>query len=159
MSDWNPKQYLKFEAQRTQPSLDLAMRLRRYAPKSILDLGCGPGNSTAVLREVFPDAALCGLDSSQNMIDKARAAHPALSFRLGDVQALEGTYDLLFSNACLQWLPDHRRLLPHLMHSLNDGGVLAVQIPMNPDEPLFRIIRQTAADPKWELKNVFFEVN
>ena len=159
MSDWNPKQYLKFEAQRTQPSLDLAVRLRRYAPKSILDLGCGPGNSTAVLREVFPDAALCGLDSSQNMIDKARAAHPALSFRLGDVQALEGNYDLLFSNACLQWLPDHRRLLPHLMHSLNDGGVLAVQIPMNPDEPLFRIIRQTAADPKWELKNVFFEVN
>lgn len=158
MSDWNPKQYLKFEAQRTQPSLDLAVRLRRYAPKSILDLGCGPGNSTAVLREVFPDAALCGLDSSQNMIDKARAAHPALSFRLGDVQALEGTYVLLFSNACLQWLPDHRRLLPHLMRSLNDGGVLAVQIPMNPDEPLFRIIRQTAADPKWELKNVFFEI-
>ena len=90
MSDWNPKQYLKFEAQRTQPSLDLAMRLRRYAPKSILDLGCGPGNSTAVLREVFPDAALCGLDSSQNMIDKARAAHPARSLRHGDVQAHQG---------------------------------------------------------------------
>lgn len=159
MSDWNPKQYLKFEAQRTQPAIDLAMRLRRYTPKNILDLGCGPGNSTAVLHDVFPDAALCGLDSAQSMIDKARTAYPELAFRLGDVQAFEGTYDLLFSNACLQWLPDHRRLLPHLMRSLNDGGVLAVQIPMNPDEPLSRTIRQTAADPKWKLENVFFEVN
>lgn len=101
MSEWNSKQYLQFETQRTQPSRDLAKRVDNK-PKNILDIGCGPGNSTAVLAEFFPDAKLTGIDSSPDMIARAREKHPTLSFALQDARTISGTYDLLFSNACLQ---------------------------------------------------------
>ena len=159
MADWNSEQYLKFEKQRTQPSVDLVNRLRDLSPKKVVDLGCGPGNSTAVLHRAFPQAELVGIDSSPNMIEKARASYPSLSFSLRDLRELDSGYDLLFSNACLQWLPDHETLLPRLMEKLNPGGVLAVQVPYNPREPLFQIIHQVAADPAWGLQRVFFEAN
>lgn len=159
MVDWNSEQYLKFKQQRTQPAADLAARIKRYRPKTMVDIGCGPGNSTAVLKEVFPDTDILGIDSSQNMIQKARAAYPDLRFELCGARDLEGSYDLLFSNACLQWIEDHRRLLPELMKKLNPGGVLAVQIPINGEEPLFRIISEIAAESRWNFKDVFFETN
>lgn len=150
MTDWNAVQYLKFENQRTQPAIDLANRIRACSPATALDIGCGPGNSTNILAQVFPRARITGIDSSPDMIEKASAKYPQLAFRLCDVNALEGRYDLLFSNACLQWVPDHARLLPRLMkENLNEGGVLAVQVPMNGAEPLFRAIRETASNPKW----------
>lgn len=159
MADWNSDQYLKFKDQRTQPAVDLATRIAKRNPKRIADIGCGPGNSTAVLKEFFPDAELLGVDSSQNMVERARAEHPDLQFRLCDAAALEDSYDLLFSNACLQWIPDHDTLIPLLMGKLREPGVLAVQIPMNDEEPLFRIIRETARDPKWGLQNVPLQPN
>lgn len=159
MADWNTGLYLKFKAERTQPAMDLANRLRGYHPSRIADLGCGPGNSTAVVKAVFPEAEVTGLDNSESMIRKAREEHPGLQFRLCGVTELEGEFDLLFSNACLQWLPDHGALLPRLMEHLTPGGVLAVQIPMNQDEPLFRIIRQVASQPKWGFRNIHFDVN
>ena len=85
MSDWNSTLYLKFKKERTQPAADLAARLRTYNPEKIADIGCGPGNSTAVLRSVFPKAELCGIDASQNMIEKARQEHPELKFILCDI--------------------------------------------------------------------------
>ena len=82
------------------------------------------------------------------MIEKARALYPDLRFVQGNARTHNGRYDVLFSNVCLQWVPDHRALLPHLMRcNLNEGGVLAVQMPMNGEEPLFRIIRETADNP------------
>lgn len=159
MPDWNAAQYLKFEKQRTQPAKDLLMRLKAYTPHTAVDIGCGPGNSTSAIAECFPHTALMGIDSSPDMIQKAKAKYPALSFALCDALSLEGKYDLLFSNACLQWIPDHAALIPALMSKLNEAGVLAVQMPMNGEEPLFRIIREVAAEPRWGLQNVKVQPN
>ncbi len=158
MSDWNSTQYLKFKNERTQPAVDLAMRIKNN-PKTIVDIGCGPGNSTKVLRNVFPDASIVGIDNSPNMIEKAKSEHIDIDFRLCDALSLDGKYDLLFSNACLQWIPDHDTLIPSLMGKLNEGGILAVQVPMNGDEPLFRLIREVANEPKWELSGVKLQPN
>lgn len=152
MSDWNANQYLKFKEQRTQPALDLANRLRYCEPADVLDVGCGPGNSTAILRSVFPSATIVGIDNSRSMIDTARVEHPELTFRLCDVNDIEGKYDVVFSNACLQWVPNHRTLLPRLMERLKDGGVLAVQMPMNGEEPVFKIMEDLAADSRTALE-------
>ena len=154
MSDWNSSQYLKFKQQRTQPAIDLALRIVKNRPKTIADIGCGPGNSTFVLKEIFPGANILGIDTSPNMIEKARTEYPDIKFRICDASALDGKYDLLFSNACLQWIPNHNTLIPALMDKLNDGGVLAVQIPVNEEEPLFQIIGEVAAEPKWKLQDV-----
>lgn len=152
MSDWNSEQYLKFKAQRTQPAIDLAARLEG-APREIIDLGCGPGNSTRVLKNRFPNAHIVGADSSENMIAKAREENPDLEFALldlnDDLSAYYDRYDIVFSNACFQWLPDHRELLPKVFGLLKQGGTLAVQIPMNFDEPIHRIIENISESEKW----------
>lgn len=159
MADWNSVQYLKFKNERTQPALDLAMRIQNISAKTIADIGCGPGNSTSVLKAVFPNADILGIDNSQNMIEKARKENPHLRFELCDALSLHGKYDLLFSNACLQWIPDHRTLIPALMDKLNDGGMLAVQVPMNGEEPLFQLIQDVSGDPKWNLSKVMKQTN
>ncbi len=159
MSDWNADLYLKFKSQRTQPAIDLANRVRESSPRKVADIGCGPGNSTAILKSLFPDSDIEGIDNSQNMIQKAQNNYEGIRFRLCDVHELGGGYDLLFSNACLQWVPDHESLLPELMQKLNPGGLLAVQIPMNGSEPLYQIITDVANEPKWNLKDICFEKN
>lgn len=155
MSDWNSEQYLKFKAQRTQPAIDLAARLEG-APREIIDLGCGPGNSTRVLKNRFPNAHIVGADSSENMIAKAREDNPDLEFALldlnGDLSAHYDRYDVVFSNACFQWIPDHRKLLPRVFGLLKQGGTLAVQIPMNFDEPIHKIIANISESEKWRDK-------
>lgn len=93
------------------------------------------------------------------MISKAKERYNELAFQLCRAEDLTGCYDLLFSNACLQWIPNHAALIPYLMGKLTDDGVLAVQIPMNLDEPLFRMIREVAAEPGWNFENVCFETN
>ena len=159
MSEWNPEKYLLFKKQRTQPSIDLAKRVQEFDPHTIVDIGCGPGNSTSVLKTVFPDADILGIDSSEAMIAKAEKEHPDLAFQLCSAEHLTDHYDLLFSNACLQWIPDHETLIPDLMKKLTKNGVLAVQIPMNGDEPLYQIIREVAAEETWNFANVQLETN
>lgn len=159
MSDWSSEQYLKFKEQRTQPAIDLANRLRGNTFERIVDIGCGPGNSTAVLKSVFPNARLVGIDSSPNMIEKAKKSYPDLTFEQCDAHLLKGEYDLLFSNACFQWIPDHEVFLPGLMEKLRPGGILAVQMPMNEEEPLFQIIHEIAEDPQWGFQDVWFETH
>lgn len=159
MTDWNSSLYLKFIKERTQPAIDLANRIRAFHPEKIADIGCGPGNSTEVLKSVFPDSEIHGIDNSRDMIDRARKEHPGLTFHLCDLNDIQGGYDLLFSNACLQWLPDHASLLPKLMDRLNANGILAVQLPMNQEEPLFRIIDEVAAEPKWGFLDFCFHSN
>lgn len=159
MSDWNPEKYLQFKKQRTQPAIDLAKRIDTTGIRSIIDIGCGPGNSTAVLSEIFHGAALKGIDVSESMLQAAREKHPELTFALGSATELAESADLLFSNACLQWIPGHETLIPYLMEHVNEGGCLAVQVPRNQEEPLFRLIRELAAEPKWNLQDVYFEHN
>ncbi len=159
MADWNASQYLKFKKQRTQPAIDLARRMIGTHPQTIVDIGCGPGNSTFILKKTFPDAQIIGIDRSPNMVETAKSEYPDIEFCLCEAQALDGTYDLLFSNACLQWIPHHERLIPSLMDKLNDGGLLAVQIPMNNEEPLYRLIEEVAMNPKWGLQEAALPPN
>ena len=159
MSDWNAELYLKFKKQRTQPAIDLARSISDKEPKTVADIGCGPGNSTSVLRKTFKNSKIIGLDSSPDMIKTAKEKHPELEFKLCDARDLTENYDLIFSNACLQWIPDHKTLLPYLMSKLNENGTLAVQIPMNTNEPLFRIIDSVAKSGKYDFSNVIFEAN
>ena len=153
MSDWNPQQYLKFKKDRTQPAIDLAARLEYGSPAKALDLGCGPGNSTAVLKARFPEANVIGADYSENMVETAKHDHPELEFIRCDISTdlckLPHDFDIVFSNACLQWVPDHTSLLPQLMGLLKPGGLLAVQIPMNYQEPIHRIIESTVSQSPW----------
>lgn len=156
MTDWNAAQYLKFSGERTRPSIDLARRISLQSPQRILDIGCGPGNSTKVLADQFPAAYILGIDNSQNMIDTAKAAYPQLDFQQCDAHTslacLDGPFDIVFSNACIQWIPDHPRLLREMMALLQPGGVLAVQVPMNSQEPIHQILSRLAASARWAPK-------
>ena len=160
MGDWNAELYLKFQKERTQPAYDLAERIPLECPARVADIGCGPGNSTRVLRERFPTAYLLGADFSENMLQSARENHPGIDFVRWDAAKEEplpgGAFDLLFSNACLQWVPDHERVIGRLSGMLHPGGVLAVQVPVNQKEPVHQILAQLAASEKW--KPCFSEV-
>ena len=131
MDDWNPNLYLKFSTERTQPAIDLVIRLALTDPHDIVDLGCGPGNSTALLRERWPRANIVGIDHSDEMIREARENYPAWKWVLKDIATWHSDFpvDLVFSNAALHWLPNHAELFPKLFHQLRPGGAFAVQMP------------------------------
>lgn len=151
--DWDATQYLKFERERTRPALDLLSQVPLTRPKRVLDLGCGPGNSTSVLLRRFPDALIIGVDSSPDMIAKAKKTLPDLEFRLGDLTSFGNTEDadLLFSNAVYQWLPYEKRLqiFTDLIKSLKPGGVFAFQVPDNMSEPTHVAMRSVAEEGPW----------
>ncbi|WP_407530304.1 trans-aconitate 2-methyltransferase [Methylobacterium oryzisoli] len=148
MAGWDAAQYLKFAEERTRPAADLLARIPLSAPGRVIDLGCGPGNSTELLAARFPEAHLTGVDSSPDMLAEARRRLPGHPFVQADVAqfAPEAAADLLFANAVLQWLPDHATLLPRLARHLAPGGCLAVQMPDNLDEPSHRLMRAVAAE-------------
>jgi trans-aconitate 2-methyltransferase len=147
MSDWNPALYTRFEDDRTRPAAELLARVPLDAPRLVVDLGCGPGNSTELLVARFPTARIVGTDSSQAMLATARQRLPQLSFEHSDIAEWSPAepMDLAYANASLQWVSDHQRLLPRLLSALAPGGVLAVQMPDNLDEPSHRLMREAAA--------------
>ncbi len=151
---WNPDQYHLFKEARSAPARDLQAMIPERAYRQIVDLGCGTGEQTLQLAQRFAGAEVLGLDSSAEMLAKA-AAHtaPNLSFRQGDMAALEGPFDLIYSNAALQWLPDHPALLERLWAHLQPGGVLAVQVPANHDHASHRLLTDTANEFAAELGN------
>lgn len=152
MNDWNASLYTKFERERTLPSKDLLSRIQLDHPQRILDIGCGPGNSTRELLLRFPDAEIIGLDNSQNMLDKAKIETPGARYVLADASGdlyFLGSFDLVFSNAALQWIPGHLSLLPRLMELLNRGGALAVQIPNTSNMAITEALHRTAGSEKW----------
>jgi len=144
MPTWDDEQYLKFADERTRPARELLARVPRQAAQRIVDLGCGPGNSTALLHERWPTARVTGVDNSAQMLQRARADLPQLEWQQADVGRFvaDAPLDLLFGNAVLQWLPDHRELVPRLFAQLRPGGVLAVQMPHNFAEPSHRWMRE-----------------
>lgn len=151
MPRWDPDSYLMYQDERTQPSYDLVARIGLDAPASIVDIGCGPGTSTRVLRERWPQARITGLDSSPEMIARAQQTFPQEHWVLADAASWEPgeAFDLVFSNATLQWIPGHERLVTRLFGLARAGGVLAVQIPANYDSPMFLAILQVAAQEPW----------
>lgn len=153
MFSWDPSLYARFERERTQPAVDLVNRISHLRPRSVVDVGCGPGNSTAVLRSAFPDAEILGIDTSPEMIARARAGLPDAEFETMDAWDLPKGFDLIFSNACIQWIDGQERLIPSMMDCLNPGGTLAVQVPMNEDEPASVICEEVASLPLWHYPN------
>lgn len=153
MTDWNPALYRRFEDERTRPAVELLARVPLPSAARIIDLGCGPGNSTELLVRRFPQAEVIGLDSSAAMLASAHERLPALRFEQADIAqwqaAPAAAPDLLYANAALQWVPDHAQLLPRLFAQLAPGGVLALQMPDNWQEPTHRLMREVAALPDW----------
>ena len=151
MPKWDAEQYLRFSSERTQPSVDLAARIAVPDPGRIIDLGCGPGNSTAILRQRWPKADITGLDSSADMIAAASRSYPHHKWLIGDITAWSAgvPFDVVFSNAALQWVPRHAVIFPNLFDQVASGGVLAVQMPAHFNSSLHREILETAGDPAW----------
>ncbi len=149
---WNPELYLQFGNERTRPVWDLLARIPLDYVRKGIDLGCGPGNSTAVLQQYWPDGSLIGLDSDEAMLNTARQLPLRVEWILGDASKWTGEneYDLVFSNAALQWLPKHEEVLPRWFTSLTKGGCLAVQIPAHARSPLHQAILELSHDPKWD---------
>jgi trans-aconitate 2-methyltransferase len=154
-NDWSPDQYLLFRDARNRPIHDLLHFLGPdYHPASIIDLGCGPGNSTEILTTRFPNASITGVDASPAMLAKARNTLPSVPFHLADLHTYtpppEAETDLLFSNAVFHWLRHADRIptITRLLRTQREGkGVLAFQVPDNHAEPSHRAMRETAAAP------------
>lgn len=151
MADWSPEQYLKFADERTRAARDLLAQVPIESPRLVYDLGCGPGNSTELLIERYPGARIIGVDSSPGMLAKARHSYPQASFVEGDLKNWQPgeKADLLFANAVFQWVPDHLQVLQRLLGTLPKGGVLAVQMPDNLNEPSHVAMRETALAGEW----------
>jgi trans-aconitate 2-methyltransferase len=148
---WSAAQYGKFEDERNRPIVDLLTRIPTVDVATAADIGCGPGNSTEFLRARYPQAAIIGMDSSADMIAAARRRLPDIRFEVADIAtwADAGPFDVILSNAALQWLPDHETLFPALVDKLAPGGSLAVQMPDNLHEPAHRLMREIAAEGPW----------
>jgi trans-aconitate 2-methyltransferase len=148
---WSAKQYKVFEDERTRPVRDLLAALPDIKARSIVDLGCGPGNSTEALAARFPGAAVCGLDSSADMIAAARQRLPQIPFAVADIQTWNdrGPFEVLLANAVFQWIANHAAVLPALVGKLSPGGALAIQMPDNLDTPAHQLMREIAASGPW----------
>ena len=147
MALWNDAQYLKFGDERTRAARELLARVPLESAERVVDLGCGPGNSTALLRERWPNAMLRGVDNSPEMLERARRDLPSIEWTLGDAGSYRASepVDLLFANAVFHWLPDHARLFPSLIEQVRKGGALAVQMPQSFEEPSHRLMREVRA--------------
>ncbi|KGT93382.1 trans-aconitate methyltransferase [Erwinia typographi] len=154
MKDWNPDLYRQFEAERTRPATELLSRIPLNKVSHATDLGCGPGNSTELLYRAWPQAQITGLDSSQAMLEQALKRLPDCQFIQADIRSwqAEVPQEVIYANASLQWLTDHQQLFPHLVAQLAPGGVLAIQMPDNLDEPTHSLMRKVAAMPHWAEK-------
>ncbi|WP_295856820.1 trans-aconitate 2-methyltransferase [uncultured Xylophilus sp.] len=151
MAEWNPALYRRFEDERTRPARELLAWVPLETARFAVDLGCGPGNSTELLVGRFGAPAVVGVDNSPAMLDSARQRLPSVRFDAADIAAWvpDTPPDLIYANAALQWVPGHEELIPRLFALLAPGGVLAVQMPDNRDEPSHRAMREVAALPPY----------
>ncbi|MBI2840990.1 MAG: methyltransferase domain-containing protein [Acidobacteria bacterium] len=146
---WSPAQYERFRDERAQPFFDLMALVRPSHRMSVLDLGCGTGELTRLLHERLQALETLGIDNSPKMLEKSEAhAADGLTFQLGDIADFRSAprFDLIFSNAALQWVPGHEKVLDSLTSSLRNGGQLAIQMPANYDHPSHTVAAEVAAE-------------
>jgi len=144
---WNPEQYHKFQSERFAPFDDLVKLVHVKPNLKVIDLGCGTGELTRRLADMLPESDVLGIDSSAEMLAKTEAqARPGLTFKQQDLQELDGQWDLVFSNAVIQWVPDHPKLIPQLIELVKPGGQLVVQLPSNHDHPSHVFVRDIAGE-------------
>ena len=148
---WDPDRYLTYADERGRPFVDLVARVGADRPRTVVDLGCGPGNLTRLLADRWPQARVTGVDSSLEMIAKARADGDAIDYEIADVRDWSPTeaVDVLVSNATLQWVPGHLDLLPRLVEAVAPGGWFAFQVPGNFDQPSHVILHELASEPEY----------
>ncbi|MFH8490525.1 trans-aconitate 2-methyltransferase [Streptomyces longisporoflavus] len=160
---WDPDQYLRHSGHRARPFVDLLSRVPGLPaadgrPPRIADLGCGPGNVTRLLAERWPAAHITGFDNSEQMLEQAeRVAGPTpgggrLDFAAADASEWappEQTYDLILSNATLQWVPGHADSFPAWVAALVPGGTFAFQVPGNFDAPSHVLMRELSESERW----------
>ena len=150
---WDAVQYMKFSGERLRPCRDLAAAIGHPNPRRILDLGCGPGSSAAVLQERFPQAEILGVDRDADMLEKARKNCPDVVFLSCDagreLNRLPTDFDLVFSNACIHWIPGQAEVLREMMGRLAPGGWMAVQIPLTRKAAFYEILARVAAGQRW----------
>lgn len=150
---WDPQQYLRYGSERERPFWELVARIFHPHPKVVVDLGCGPGTTTAHLLDRWPDARIVGVDDSADMIEHAqsRAVPARLEFRQGDLREWEpdGPVDVLLSCATLQWVPDHVALFPRFVDTLASGGWFAFQVPGNFVHPSHTLLYELATSDRW----------
>lgn len=151
--DWSAKQYVKFEDERTRPARDLLAAVPTRDPRRVVDLGCGPGNTTELLLQTFPKAEILGLDSSPDMVTNARARLRGITFEVADLTTWRpdpaAPVDIIYSNAVLQWVAGHETIMPRLLGLLPEGGSLAIQMPDNLGEPSHVAMRDAARQGPW----------
>lgn len=150
VTSWDPSVYLRYGDERLRPALDLLGRIDA-APARVVDLGCGPGNVTAILKQRWPGAEVLGIDGSAAMLDKARAAAPGCRFAEADFATwtADAPVDVLYSNAALHWLGGHDVLFPRLLAQVAKGGVMAVQMPAMHAAPIRALQHEVAAEGPW----------
>jgi trans-aconitate 2-methyltransferase len=149
---WDPDRYLVYADERGRPFVDLLNRIGAEAPRHVVDLGCGPGNLTALLADRWPSADVLGVDSSSEMLERARAGGlRGVRFEHGDVRSWESAtpVDVLLANATYQWVPGHLALLPRLVDQVAAGGWFAFQVPGNHEEPSHVLLRDLASEPRF----------
>lgn len=151
---WSPSNYLRFEDERTRAARELLARVPLSRADCVVDVGCGPGNSTELLAERFPDAQVIGLDTSAEMLEAARKRMPHATFVDADITEWSPgrSVELIFANAVFQWVPDHLTVLARLLESLSPGAVLALQVPDNFGEPSLRLMSEIARNGARNLK-------
>lgn len=145
---WDANQYLKFEDKRLRPALELLDRIRLESPKKILDLGCGTGNVTKIISEKWENSEVIGLDSSEQMLDKAKKLSQKINWQLQDINFWNPneTFDLIYSNATLHWVKNHTKIFQHLVSKINRNGILAVQMPLNQKAPSHALMNKVLTD-------------
>lgn len=150
---WNPQQYEKFKYQRAQPFYDLMNLLEPTPSAKVIDLGCGTGELTVELAQFLDAKETIGIDSSKKMLEKANEFETKdIHFTQGDIQTWTANteYDVVFSNAAIQWCTDHPKILENIRRALRPNGQLAIQMPMNHDYATHQIAIQMAKEEPWK---------
>ena len=144
---WDPKQYHKFQAERSAPFFDLLALVEVRPNLKVVDLGCGTGELTRQLADALPDSDVTGIDASPQMLKKAQSFTSLnLHFEQGDQAQLAGEWDLIFSNAALHWSENHPELIPRLYSRLAPGGQIAIQMPSNHNHVSHQVYREVASE-------------